>query len=92
MLQSSIEDTLCLQRINRIRRFYHEASPGLSDYLGVAAPTDDIAAVLALDGYLRSHRRRGMEEFSTAASRRLVSMVVVMVTRLQVRAAQPAPA
>ena len=54
VLQSSIEDTLYLQRINRIRRFYHEAAPGLSGYLGVAAPTDDIAAVLALDGYLRS--------------------------------------
>jgi hypothetical protein len=54
VLQSSIEDTLYLQRINRIRRFYHEAAPGLSGYLGVAAPTDDIGAVLALDGYLRS--------------------------------------
>ena len=54
VLQSSIEDTLYLQRINRIRRFYHEAAPGLSGYLGVAASTDDIAAVLALDGYLRS--------------------------------------
>jgi hypothetical protein len=54
VLQSSIEDTLYLQRINRIRRFYHEAAPGLSGYLGVAALTDDIAAVLALDGYLRS--------------------------------------
>ena len=54
VLQSSIEDTLYLQRINRIRRFYHEAAPGLSGYLGVAAPTDDIAAVLALDGYLPS--------------------------------------
>jgi hypothetical protein len=54
VLQSSIEDTLYLQRINRIRRFYHEAAPGLSGYLGVAAPTDDIVAVLALDGYLRS--------------------------------------
>src|SRR5262245_28559918 len=54
VLQSSIEDTLYLQRINRIRRFYHEAAPGLSGYLGVAASTDDIATVLALDGYLRS--------------------------------------
>jgi hypothetical protein len=54
VLQSSIEDTLYLQRINRIRRFYHKAAPGLSGYLGVTAPTDDLSAVLALDGYSRS--------------------------------------
>src|SRR4051794_162400 len=36
-LQSSIEDTLYLQRINRIRRFYLRASPGLAEYLAVAA-------------------------------------------------------
>jgi hypothetical protein len=52
--QSSIKDTLYLQRINRIRRFYHEAAPDLTGYLGVTAPTDDVTAVLALDGYSRS--------------------------------------
>jgi hypothetical protein len=54
VLQASIEDTLYLQRINRIRRFYHQAAPGLGGYLGVTAPTDDIVGILALDGYLRS--------------------------------------
>lgn len=53
-LQSSIEDTLYLQRINRIRRFYLSASPGLAEHLAVAAPTDDVGAVLRLDGYGRS--------------------------------------
>jgi hypothetical protein len=57
VLQASIEDTLYLQRINRIRRFYHEAAPGLGGYLGVTAPTDDIVGILALDGYLRSPRQ-----------------------------------
>ncbi|MFI7067138.1 hypothetical protein ACIBL3_39510 [Kribbella sp. NPDC050124] len=57
VLQASIEDTLYLQRINRIRRFYHRAAPGLSGYLGVAAPTDDIVTILALDGYSRSRRQ-----------------------------------
>jgi hypothetical protein len=54
VLQASIEDVLYLQRINRIRRFYHEAAPGLVGYLGVAVPTDDVGAILALDGYSRS--------------------------------------
>jgi hypothetical protein len=54
VLQASIEDTLYLQRINRIRRFYHQAAPGLGAYLGVSAPTDDIVGILALDGYSRS--------------------------------------
>jgi len=34
VLQSSIEDTMYLQRINRIRRFYVESAPGLAGYLG----------------------------------------------------------
>jgi hypothetical protein len=54
VLQASIEDTLYLQRINRIRRFYYEAAPGLGGYLGRAASTDDIVSILALDGYSRS--------------------------------------
>ncbi len=54
VLQASIEDTLYLQRINRIRRFYYEAAPGLGGYLGRAAPTDDVVSILALDGYSRS--------------------------------------
>lgn len=54
VLQSSIEDTLYLQRINRIRRFYREAAPSLTAYLAVAAPDDEVAAILALDGYRRS--------------------------------------
>jgi hypothetical protein len=54
VLQCSIEDTLYVQRINRVRRFYHQAAPGLSGYLAVAAPTDDVGVLLALDGYLRS--------------------------------------
>jgi hypothetical protein len=54
VLQASIEDTLYLQRINRIRRFYYEAAPGLGGYLGRAASTDDIVSILALDGYTRS--------------------------------------
>jgi hypothetical protein len=54
VLQASIEDTLYLQRINRIRRFYYEAAPGLGGYLGRAASTDDIVSILALNGYTRS--------------------------------------
>lgn len=54
VLQASIEDVLYLQRINRIRRFYHEAAPGLAGYLGVAAATDDVGTILALDAYSRS--------------------------------------
>jgi hypothetical protein len=45
VLQSSIEDTLYLQRINRIRRFYHEAAPGLSP-VPEAVPVRRCAAVL----------------------------------------------
>lgn len=51
VLQISIEDTLYLQRINRIRRFYRQAAPGLGGYLGATAPTDDVGAILTLDGY-----------------------------------------
>lgn len=54
VLQSSIEDTLYVQRINRIRRFYLLAAPGLAEHLGMAAPTDDIAEIISLDGYTRS--------------------------------------
>ncbi|HZO64966.1 MAG TPA: hypothetical protein VFB74_08190 [Kribbellaceae bacterium] len=54
VLQSSIEDTLYLQRINRIRRFYVQAAPTLTGYLGRAAPTDEIAGILQLDAYSKS--------------------------------------
>lgn len=54
VLQTSIEDTLYIQRINRIRRFYLLAAPGLVEHFGQPAPTDDVKEILSLDGYTRS--------------------------------------
>lgn len=53
-LQASIEDTHVLVRINRIRRFYLEATPRLAPYLARPAAGDDVAGVLHTEGY--AHR------------------------------------
>jgi hypothetical protein len=50
-LQTSIDDTIYIQRINRLRRFYIEAAPELADYLMLPAPTDDKSAVLGREGF-----------------------------------------
>jgi hypothetical protein len=50
-LQASIDDTLYLQRINRLRRFYLEASPILAGYLARPAATDDVEDVLRREGF-----------------------------------------
>ena len=50
-LQASIDDTVYLQRINRIRRFYVEALPALAAHIARPAATDDVAAVLRQEGF-----------------------------------------
>lgn len=50
-LQTSIDDTIYLQRINRLRRFYLDTVPELSHYISRPAPDDDVAAVLRSEGY-----------------------------------------
>jgi hypothetical protein len=50
-LQASIDDTNCLVRINRIRRFYVEAAPQLAPYLARPAASDDKSEVLRVEGY-----------------------------------------
>lgn len=50
-LQTSIDDTIYLQRINRLRRFYLDSVPELREYISPPAPDDDVAAVLRSEGY-----------------------------------------
>jgi len=50
-LQTSIDDTIYLQRINRLRRFYLDTVPELGDYISGAVPDDDIPALLRSEGY-----------------------------------------
>jgi hypothetical protein len=50
-LQTSIDDTIYIQRINRLRRFYLEAAPELADYVMLPAPTDDKPTVLQTEGF-----------------------------------------
>jgi len=50
-LQTSIDDTVYLQRINRIRRFYIDAAPMLAGYLAHPAPTEEVATVLRREGF-----------------------------------------
>jgi hypothetical protein len=50
-LQASIEDVQLMVRINRIRRFYVEASPGLTSYLARPSSTDDVGSVLRAGGF-----------------------------------------
>jgi hypothetical protein len=50
-LQTSIDDTIYLQRINRLRRFYLDTVPELADYLSRPSPDDDVAAILRREGY-----------------------------------------
>lgn len=52
-LQTSIDDTHLMLRINRIRRFYLEAAPQLAPYLARTTATDHVADVLRTEG-LRS--------------------------------------
>ena len=55
VLQASIDDTLYMRRINRIRRFYIEAVPGLADYLDPAAASDDVEDVLHTERFRPGH-------------------------------------
>lgn len=50
-LQTSIDDTIYLQRINRLRRFYLDNVPELAAYITPPAPDDDVAAILRREGY-----------------------------------------
>lgn len=50
-LQASIEDVQLMVRINRIRRFYVEAAPGLTSYLARPSSTDDVRSVLRAGGF-----------------------------------------
>jgi hypothetical protein len=51
VLEASIDDTLFMRRINRIRRFYIDAVPLLADYVAPAAASDDVQAVLATERF-----------------------------------------
>jgi hypothetical protein len=55
ILQASIDDTLYMRRINRIRRFYIDAVPRLADYLAPAAATDDVEDVLRTERFTPGH-------------------------------------
>jgi hypothetical protein len=50
-LQASIDDTHFMLRINRIRRFYLEASPGLAPYMARPAATEQVSDVLRTETY-----------------------------------------
>jgi hypothetical protein len=84
VLQCSIEDTLYLQRINRIRRFYMLAAPGLADHLGTAAPTDNLMEILSMDGYTRS---RWQTMFSVVSMIGVINSVLAGATAGMVVAA-----
>jgi hypothetical protein len=51
VLQTSIDDTIYLRRMNRLRRFYIEAAPGLASYLSLPAAGDRVEDVLRLEGF-----------------------------------------
>ncbi len=50
-LQTSIDDTHLMLRINRIRRYYVEAAPRVTPYLARPFATDDVADVLRTEGF-----------------------------------------
>lgn len=51
VLQTSIDDTVYLQRINRLRRFYLEAAPSLTRYLTHPAASEEAEEILRLEGF-----------------------------------------
>jgi hypothetical protein len=51
LMQTSIDDTIYLQRMNRLRRFYVRAAPGLADYLSLPATSDKVEDILRLEGF-----------------------------------------
>jgi hypothetical protein len=51
VLQTSIDDTVYLRRMNRLRRFYFDAAPGLARYLSPPAAGDGVADILRLEGF-----------------------------------------
>ena len=51
VLQTSIDDTIYLRRMNRLRRFYVDAAPGLASYLSLPAAGDRLEDVLRLEGF-----------------------------------------
>jgi hypothetical protein len=50
-LQASIDDTHFMLRINRIRRFYLEAAPGLAPYMARPAATEQVSDVLRTETF-----------------------------------------
>jgi hypothetical protein len=51
VLQTSIDDTILLRRMNRLRRFYFDAAPGLAGYLNPPAASDRVEDILRLEGF-----------------------------------------
>jgi hypothetical protein len=51
VLQTSIDDTIYLRRMNRLRRFYFDAAPSLAGYLSPPAAGDGVEDVLRLEGF-----------------------------------------
>ena len=51
VLQTSIDDTVYLRRMNRLRRFYVDVAPGLAGYLTLPAAGDQVEDVLRLEGF-----------------------------------------
>ena len=51
VLQTSIDDTVYVQRMNRLRRFYIDAAPGLASYVSLPAAGDRVEDVLRLEGF-----------------------------------------
>jgi hypothetical protein len=51
VLQTSIDDTVYVRRMNRLRRFYIDAAPGLAGYLSLPAAGEQVEDVLRLEGF-----------------------------------------
>jgi hypothetical protein len=51
VLQTSIDDTVYLRRMNRLRRFYVDAAPGLASYMSLPAAGEKVEDILRLEGF-----------------------------------------
>jgi hypothetical protein len=76
-LQTSIDDTVYIQRINRLRRFYVEKAPELADYVMLPAPTDAKVDVLGREGF---RAKRWQTLLSVPGTIGVINSVLVGVT------------
>jgi hypothetical protein len=76
-LQTSIDDTVYIQRINRLRRFYVEKAPELADYVMRPGPTDAKVDVLGREGF---RAQRWQTLLSVPGTIGVINSVLVGVT------------